>query len=90
MCLQHEDIFACPRQQHRGDQPGEPGTDHRADTDLIILYTGSYEVDAHGADVGPLGTVAMLIGAGGRREIWRFRDAPEANIDLSAGRPMKT
>ncbi len=66
----------------------KPGTDHRADTDLKILYTGSQELDAGGAAIGPLGTVALLIGAGGRREIWRFGDSAEANIDLAKGRPV--
>lgn len=66
----------------------KPGTEHRADTDLNILYTGSQELDGAGAAIGPLGTVGLLIGAGGRREIWRFGDAPEAKIDLAKGRPM--
>jgi hypothetical protein len=30
----------------------------------------------------------VLVGAGGRRQIWRFRDGADAKIDLAAGRPM--
>jgi hypothetical protein len=66
----------------------KPGGSHKADTDLNILYTGSVEVDAAGAVRGPLGSICMLVGAGGRREIWRFRDGADANIQLAAGRPM--
>jgi hypothetical protein len=33
--------------------------------------------------------VAVLIGAGGRREIWRFGDEPDDEIDLARGRPMR-
>ena len=45
---------------------------------LNILYTGSIEIGAgRRCERGPLGTVALLVGAGGRREIWRFGDAPE-------------
>jgi beta-lactamase superfamily II metal-dependent hydrolase len=67
----------------------KPGTAHRDDSDLNILYTGSFEVGADGTERGPLGTIALLVGAGGRREIWRFRDAPAQSISLAAGRPMR-
>ena len=66
----------------------KPGGAHRDDTDLNILYTGSTETDAAGKAVGPLGSICVLVGAGGRRDIWRFRDAPDKNIALAAGRPM--
>src|SRR3954469_6950579 len=66
----------------------KPGGAHKDDSDLIILYTGSRELAADGSTVGPLGTVAVLVGAGGRREIWRFRDGAEADVSLAAGRPM--
>jgi len=67
-----------------------PGTEHRPDTELNILYTGSQEVPGDGGNpVGTLGTVGLLVGAGGRREIWRFGDEPEAEIDLGSGRPMR-
>jgi hypothetical protein len=67
----------------------QPGKAHRDDTELNILYTGSCEVGADGAVGGPLGTIGLLIGAGGRREIWRFGDDPDDHIDLAAGRPMR-
>jgi hypothetical protein len=67
-----------------------PGTVHRPDTELNILYTGSREVAADGGEpIGPLGTVGLLIGAGGRREIWRFGDEPGDEVDLARGRPMR-
>jgi hypothetical protein len=62
----------------------KPGTPHRDDSELNILYTGSFE-----AGGGPLGTIALIVGAGGRREIWRFRDAPDDHISLAAGAPMR-
>jgi hypothetical protein len=68
----------------------KPGTDHPADADISILYTGSRELDAAGADLGPVGTVAMLVGAGGRREVWRFGDAASDKLALASGRPMRT
>jgi hypothetical protein len=66
----------------------KPGGAHKADSDLNILYTGSVEVDANGATIGPAGSIGVLVGAGGRREIWRFRDAADDNVDLTSGRPM--
>jgi hypothetical protein len=67
-----------------------PGTTHRPDTELNILYTGSREVAADdGEPIGPLGTVGLLVGAGGRREIWRFGDEPADDVDLNLGRPMR-
>jgi hypothetical protein len=36
-----------------------------------------------------VGTVGLLIGAGGRREVWRFGDEPDDDIDLGLGRPMR-
>ena len=66
----------------------KPGTAYRSDPDLNILYTGSNEIDDNGASVGPLGSVALLIGVGGRREVWRFGDAPTAPVVLADGRPM--
>ena len=65
-----------------------PGKQHRPDDQLNILYTGSELLDAAGNSVGPLGTVGMLIGAGGRREIFRFGDAPTQNVDLGQGRKL--
>jgi beta-lactamase superfamily II metal-dependent hydrolase len=68
----------------------EPGTVHRPDVDLQILYTGStMEKAGKGDPSRPLGTVGMLVGVGGRREIWRFCDAPGDNIDLDKGRRMR-
>jgi hypothetical protein len=71
----------------------KPGDAYRSDTELNILYTGSNEIDsdAVGSDdaiLGPLGSIAILVGAGGRREIWRFGDSPRATIVLANGRPM--
>jgi hypothetical protein len=76
---------------HEGLDPisPNPGTTYRSDTDLNILYTGSNEVDGNGAVLGPLGSVAVLVGAGGRREIWRFGDSPPVPIALTNGRPMR-
>jgi hypothetical protein len=66
-----------------------PGSEHKSDVDLKILYTGSREeADGRRGDPPPLGTIALLIGAGGRREIWRFGDAPDDNIELDKGRRM--
>ncbi len=66
----------------------KPGSAHRADDELNILYTGSKLLDAVGDPVGPLGSVGMLIGAGGRREIFRFGDAPAARVQLAQGRKL--
>lgn len=68
----------------------KPGTAHRADSDLNILYTGSNELGEAGEVVGPLGSVALLIGVGGRREIWRFGEGPDDPIALAKGRPMRS
>jgi hypothetical protein len=69
----------------------KPEDHHRPDPELNILYTASREVDAkkNGKEVGPLGTVGLLVGAGGRREIWRFGDEPTDEVDLGKGRPMR-
>jgi hypothetical protein len=66
----------------------KPGAVHRRDEDLIILYTGSRVINAHGAATGQLGSVGVLVGAGGRREIFAFGDAPAAPVDLAAGQPL--
>jgi hypothetical protein len=70
----------------------KPGNAYRSDTELNILYTGSNEIDSTQLDndaiLGPLGSIAILVGAGGRREIWRFGDSPTARIALAKGRPM--
>ncbi|HUO69888.1 MAG TPA: MBL fold metallo-hydrolase [Solirubrobacteraceae bacterium] len=65
----------------------KPEGAYRSDSDLNILYTGSNEVSDEEI-VGPLGSVALLVGAGGRREVWRFGDARTASIVLAHGRPM--
>jgi beta-lactamase superfamily II metal-dependent hydrolase len=66
----------------------KPGAQHRPDDELNILYTGSQLLDAQGDHVGPLGSVALLIGAGGRRDIFRFGDGPTDNVALDAGRRL--
>jgi competence protein ComEC len=66
----------------------KPGSDHRSDTDLNILYTGSRELDDHDEPGGPLGTIGLLVGAGGRRQVWRFGDEADENVVLADGRPM--
>jgi hypothetical protein len=66
----------------------KPEEQHRPDTELNILYTASREVDGQTV-VGPLGTVGLLIGPGGRREVWRFGDEPTQDVDLQSGRPMR-
>lgn len=66
-----------------------PGAEYRSDSDLNILYTGSHEITADGSDAGPLGSVALLVGAGGRREVWRFGDTASEHIALANGRPMR-
>jgi hypothetical protein len=68
----------------------KPGAAHRSDSDLNILYTGSNEVGADGEILGPVGSVALLIGVGGRREIWRFGDGPSDSIVLAKGRPIRS
>jgi beta-lactamase superfamily II metal-dependent hydrolase len=65
-----------------------PGSSHRSDAELGIQYTGSREVDADGSDLGPLGTIALLVGVGGRREQWRFGDGPTDEVVLRDGRPQ--
>lgn len=67
----------------------KPGTDHRPDIDLRILYTGSLELDENDEPGDPLGTIGLLVGAGGRREVWRFGDGPAQHIALGDGRPMQ-
>src|SRR3954471_13814593 len=67
-----------------------PGSDHKSDAELGILYTSSAEqTDGKPDPAKPLGTVALLVGAGGRREVWRFGDAVKDRIDLAAGRRMR-
>ncbi|HKP91589.1 MAG TPA: hypothetical protein VJT75_16605 [Thermoleophilaceae bacterium] len=65
-----------------------PGTEHRSDADLNILYTGSRLLDERGAPGDALGTIGLVIGAGGSRAIWRFGDEPDHHVDLAAARPM--
>jgi hypothetical protein len=66
-----------------------PGSDHKTDDELKILYTGSRETGAEeDAPTPPTGTIALLVGVGGRREIWRFGDDPSDDIDLDQGRRM--
>jgi hypothetical protein len=67
-----------------------PGTQHKTDPELRILYTSSREETGGKAGEGkPLGTVALLVGAGGRREIWRFGDEATDPIDLANGRRVR-
>jgi hypothetical protein len=67
-----------------------PGSGHRSDAELGILYTSSAEqTDGKPDPAKPLGTVALLVGAGGRREVWRFGDVVKDRIDLGAGRRMR-
>lgn len=68
----------------------KPGAAHRSDSDLNILYTGSNELDENDEIIGPVGSVALFIGVGGRREIWRFGDSPDDSIDIAKGRPMRS
>ena len=65
-----------------------PGSKHRTDPDLNILYTGSRALDGRGRPRGALGTIGIVIGAGGSRAIWRLGDEPDERVDLSAARPM--
>jgi hypothetical protein len=62
-----------------------PGSPHKSDPELRILYTSSRE-EAAGQ---PLGTVALVVGAGGRRDIWRFGDGAGDQIDLAGGRRVR-
>ncbi len=58
------------------------GATHRPDHELGIHYTGS--TDSAGT---PLGSVAVVISANGRkRNLWRFGDRPDERLDLAAGR----
>jgi hypothetical protein len=67
----------------------KPGQPHRTDADLVLLYTASRLVDPHGVDTGRVfGTVGVLVGAGGRRQVFAFGDRPGDHIDLDAGRPL--
>jgi hypothetical protein len=67
-----------------------PGSDHKSDAELGILYTSSAEQrDGKPDPSKPVGTVALLLGGGSRREIWRFGDGEEDPIDLTAGRRMR-
>jgi hypothetical protein len=67
----------------------KPGERHRDDAELNILYTGSDLIDAEDGSRSALGSVALLIGVGGRREIWRFGDEPKQKISLADGRPLR-
>jgi hypothetical protein len=70
----------------------KPQGQHKPDPDLRILYTSSRKVDGENndSDMGPLGTIGVLLGPGGnRREIWRFGDEPAEDVKLGDGRPMK-
>jgi beta-lactamase superfamily II metal-dependent hydrolase len=67
----------------------KPGSAHRGDEELILLYTGSRLLDAQGAATGLLGSVGVLVGPGGRREVYGFGDDPKSLVDLGAGRRMK-
>jgi beta-lactamase superfamily II metal-dependent hydrolase len=67
----------------------KPGQAHRTDDDLVLLYTASRLVDPHGADTGRVfGTVGVLVGAGGRREVFAFGDRPGQDVDLGASRAL--
>jgi len=67
-----------------------PGSPHKSDAELRILYTSSCEQTDGKADrAKPLGTVALVVGAGGRREIWRFCDGAADTIDLTRGRRVR-
>src|SRR4051794_4174045 len=67
-----------------------PGSDHKSDAELGILYTSSAEQrDGKPDPSKPVGTVALLLGGGSRREVWRFGDGEEDPIDLTAGRRMR-
>ena len=67
-----------------------PGSLHKPDPELRILYTSSCEQTNGQADPKkPLGSVALLIGAGGRREVWRFCDGAADAIDLARGRRVR-
>jgi hypothetical protein len=68
----------------------KPGESHRPDAELNILYTGSELIDAQDGSKSPLGSVALLIGVGGRREIWRFGDGRKQKIALARGRPLRS
>ena len=45
-------------------------------------------LDAAGRRPGLLGTVGVLVGAGGRRETFSFGDAPAGRVELDAGRRL--
>jgi competence protein ComEC len=67
-----------------------PGEQHKSDAELGILYTSSSVETAGKPDAKkPLGTIAVLVGAGGRRDIWRFGDGADRAIDLAGGRRMR-
>jgi competence protein ComEC len=58
------------------------GASHRPDHDLGIHYTGS--TDSEGR---PLGSIAVVISPTGRkRNLWRFGDRPDDDLDLAAAR----
>ena len=56
----------------------ESGAAHKEDWELDIHYTAARD------SKGPLGSIALVISPTGRkRELWRFRDRPRENVDLT-------
>jgi hypothetical protein len=87
----HEVTLAALREALNPISSMRAGSEHKSDAKLGILYTSSSEQTGSERDAGrPLGTIGLVIGAGGaRREIWRFGDDVEDAVDLAAGRRMK-
>jgi hypothetical protein len=87
----HEVTLAALREALNPISSRRAGSEHEKDAKLGILYTSSTEQTGDEPDLKkPLGTIGLLIGAGGaRREIWRFGDGVKDTIDLAAGRRMK-
>ena len=51
---------------------------HKEDHELNIHYTAAED------SRGPLGSIAFVVSPTGRkRELWRFRDRPNEQVDLS-------
>jgi hypothetical protein len=66
------------------------GSPHKSDSELSILYTSSSEETDGKPDTSkPMGSIALLVGVGGRREIWRFGDSPTDTIGLDNGRRIR-
>jgi beta-lactamase superfamily II metal-dependent hydrolase len=61
----------------------KPTAARSPDEALGISYTGS--LTASGAAAG---SVAVLVPPSGRREVWRFMDRRDANVDLARGRKV--